>query len=620
MTLRSWAKSAPRHLEGAATARDRPRGPERRGGASTAAWALPAVGALALGALVLACRGGIPGVPVADDYDSLHSLRFERPLDWLGTMGSLWYWRPLSRQAYFSFLSPLFFSAPWVIGLFHAALFAGLYAAAARIARRAFDPWSAAAIAAFPLLAEPSRALLVWPTGAQPLIAMACIALALHEAAARRLPRALVAMAAALLAHEQALLVVPLVPLVARSNRRGILATLGVAGAWMLGRGLALGHGADVPGPGSLAATLAAAPGVLRASLEAQLGLGELDGALRMGIALSLAACVAMAVSVVLVRREARARLASRAPLLLGGAAWFALSIAPLACAAELWTPRHTALPGLGLGLALVGAIACASPRLAVAFTAVRLVALLLAPTAPPVVTATLPERTRPLSFLHVTRMQRTVDSARRALRAAHPVLPHGARIGWWSLPHQTAIGFAGAAALHTWYDDATLEWKFWDRFALERPVPDAVLGFDVDVADPARLMQPAAIAALEHGLAIGEAGDLAGADHALVTALEAQRPSINAFTVEIVRLRARLAFRVGAVARADSLNQADRAIAGESASYYGLAALLAVQAGRLNEAQVSARRALALRADDAEAREALAAMGIAATPDLAEF
>ncbi len=562
----------------------------------------------------------MPGVPVADDYDSLHALRFERPLDWLGTLGSLWYWRPLGRQAYFSLLSPLFFSAPWVVGVLHAALFAGLYAVAARAMRRAFDPWGAAAIAAFPLLAEPSRALLVWPTGAQPLIAMAAIALALHEAAARRLPRALGAMAAALLAHEQALLVVPLVPLVARANRRGILATLGVAGAWAAGRWLALAHGADVPARDSIATTLAAAPGVLRASLEAQLGLGELEGAAHTAIALLLAACIAAAGTIGMFRRESRARLVARAPLLLGGAAWFALAIAPLACAAALWTPRHTALPGLGLGLALVGAIACASPRLAVAFTAVRLVALLLAPTAPPVVTAVLPERTRPLSFLHVTRMQRTVDSARRTLVAAHPVLPHGARIGWWSLPNQTAIGFAGASAVQTWYGDGTLQWKFWDRFALERPGPDAVLGFDVNVADPARLMQPAAIASLEHGLSIGEAGDFAGADHALVAALGAQRPSIGAFTVEIVRLRARLAFRMGAVERADSLNRADLAIAGESASYHGLAALLAVQAGRLNEAQTCAHRALALRPDDAEAREALAAMGTAATSDLAEF
>ena len=43
-----------------------------------------------LGGLVVACRGGLPGIPVADDYDSLHALRFEHPLDGLGTMGSHW--------------------------------------------------------------------------------------------------------------------------------------------------------------------------------------------------------------------------------------------------------------------------------------------------------------------------------------------------------------------------------------------------------------------------------------------------------------------------------------------------------------------------------------------------
>jgi hypothetical protein len=581
---------------------------------------IPALGAVALAALILACRGGLAGVPVADDYDSLFALRFEQPLDPFGPMGSLWYWRPLGRQVYFTLLSPLFFTAPWLIGVLHAALFALLYATIARAMHRTFDPLGAAAIAAFPLLAEPSRALLVWPTGAQPLIAMVGIALALHEAAARRLPTALAAMAAALLAHEQAMLVIPLVPWVARAGWRGVLATSTVAAAWVAGRVVAFGHGADVPGPGSLAEAVVAIPGVLRASLEAQLGLGELAGGARVLVAALLATCAAAVVAVVATRHEARARLAARRGVILAGAAWFALAMTPLAWAAALWTPRHSALPGLGLGLALVGAIACASPRLAVAFTAVRLLALLLAPLAPPVVEAALPPRTRPLSFLHVTRMQRTVDSARRTLTAAHPTLPHGAHVGWWSLPRHTEIAFVGPEALRTWYTDSTLVWMFWDRFALEEPAPDVVLAFDVGVASPARLMQPAAVAALRHGLAIGEAGDFAGADAALVAALAAQHPPVKAFTVEIVRLRARLAFATGALARADSLNRVDLAIAGASASYFGLAARLAARGGRLEEARQFAHQALTLRPDDPEAHDALAELGAAPAADRAEF
>jgi len=583
-------------------------------------WTIPAVGVVALAGLLVACRGGLPGVPAADDYDYLQAFRFDRPLDFLGPMGSLWYWRPLGRQAYFSLLAPLFFAAPWLVGALHAALFATLYSASARAARRAFDPWGAAAIAAFPLLAEPSRALLVWPTGAQPLLAMACIAVALHEAVARRLPTALVATAAALLAHEQALLVVPLVPLVARAGRRGVLATLGVTAAWAAGRVLAVGHGAAIPHTGTLAAALAAAPGMLRASLEAQLGLGELAGGAHALVTALLATCAAAAATVFLSSRDARSRLSARAPILAAGAAWFTLAIAPLAFAADLWTPRHTALPGLGLGVALVGALACASPRFAVAFTAVRLVALLLAPTAPPVVEHTLPATTRPFSFLHVTRMQRTVDSARRALAAAHPTLPAGSRIGWWSLPPHTQIGFAGPAAVRTWYDDSTLTWTFWDRFALEEHVPEAILGFEPGVASPARMMQPAAVAALRQGLATGEAGDLAGADDALVAALAAQDPQVEAFTVEVVRLRARLAFQIGDMERADSLNRVDLGLVGASASYHGLAALIAVRRGRPVEAWQNAQRALVLRPGDPEALDALNELGAGPAADRPKF
>jgi len=57
---------------------------------------------------------GPAGVPAADDYDYLHTLRFQHPLDLWGPMGSLWYWRPLSRQIYFAVFDHSFFAAPWI--------------------------------------------------------------------------------------------------------------------------------------------------------------------------------------------------------------------------------------------------------------------------------------------------------------------------------------------------------------------------------------------------------------------------------------------------------------------------------------------------------------------------
>jgi hypothetical protein len=162
--------------------------------------------------------------------------------------------------------------------------------------------------------------------------------------------------------------------------------------------------------------------------------------------------------------------------------------------------------------------------------------------------------------------------------------------------------------------------WLFWDRFAPGHPTLDAILGFEVGAASPARLMQPMAVAALRHALAIGEAGDLAGAEDALVAALAAQRPALDAFTIEIVRLRARLAFEMGALARADSLNQEDLARAGASASYFGLAARIAARTGRSREAQQLAHQALTLRPGDPEAQDALDELGAAPGADRAEF
>ena len=162
--------------------------------------------------------------------------------------------------------------------------------------------------------------------------------------------------------------------------------------------------------------------------------------------------------------------------------------------------------------------------------------------------------------------------------------------------------------------------WLFWDRFALEHPPLDAVLGFDLGVASPARLMEPAAVAEMQHALVIGEAGDLPGAEAALVAALAAQRPSVDAFTIEITRLRARLAFEMGVIARADSLNQEDLARAGASASYFGLAARIAARTGRPREAREMAGRALALRPGDPEAQGALQELGATPAMERAEF
>ena len=318
-----------------------------------------------------------------------------------------------------------------------------------------------------------------------------------------------------------------------------------------------------------------------------------------------------LAALALLTRRAARQRLARHLPVLLAGSAWFALSVLPLAFAGALWNPRHTSLPGVGLAFALVGLLACASVRLAVAFCAVRLVALLLAPTVPAVITEQLSPATAPLSFLHIARMQRTADSARRTLEAAHPTLPHGAVVHYWSLPRETQIAFSGSRAVQVWYADSTLTWAFWEHFEpAPGPPAEYVLGFNVEVADPAVLLEPGVPADYDRALRAWAAGDLAGADTQFVATLAAQHVPVRNLTSEILRLRSRLAYADGRFARADSLNQVDRRVSGESASYWGLFALLRLQAGDRAGAQAAAEKSLRMRPGNPEGTEAMQALG----------
>jgi len=571
------------------------------------------VGVASLVALLWASRGALLGVPAADDYDYLAALRFERPLDWLGPMGSIWYWRPLSRQLYFTALDGAFFQAPLVVAAVHALLLAALFVLAYRAARAAFDPWGASAIAAFPLLAEPTRELLAWPTAAQPLLAMTLIALAVHEAVARRWWSAALALLGAFLAHEQALLAAPLVPLVfaARERertprRRMVGLTLAACAVYGLGRTLAFAHGAALPARGSTAEAIAAAPSVLARSVSAQMNFALLEPGPR-GAVMALTAILLVSAALVLLTR--RQRLKGR--LLAAGALWFVLGVLPLAYAAALWTPRHSSVPSLGLGLLVCGLLACAAPRLALAFTAVRLVALLLAPTATPAMSARLEARIAPMSFLHVARLQRTADSARHALLAGHPHAPESERVGYWSLPRETQIAFAGAKALRVWYGDPRLEWSFWERFTPGQDRSgEPILGFNVETAEPAVLMNARAVRRYQDGIDAWTGGALAPAQQAFAEAIALQKPEIHNFTNETVRLMARIAYAQGRFAQADSLNRIDYRMSGPSPTYFGMEAMLAITAGDSARAAQAAERGIALRPGDEEATAVLKALG----------
>ena len=151
--------------------RARRRAPPRPGRSSLPrlpGWIWPACGGLALALLLFACRGAPLGVAVADDYAYLRYLRFHRGLDLFDSLGLAFYWRPLSRQAYFSAVAPWLLAAPWAAAFLHSLFLLVLFAALYRAGRRALAPPLAAAVAVFPLLSESSRVLLAWPAAWRP--------------------------------------------------------------------------------------------------------------------------------------------------------------------------------------------------------------------------------------------------------------------------------------------------------------------------------------------------------------------------------------------------------------------------------------------------------------------
>lgn len=83
----------------------------------TACLLSPLAAAAALG---WSLRGAPLGTPVADDWEFLHRVVFGHDTGLLGSMGATWYWRPLSRQAWFPLVAPLLLAAPAVVAAIHA--------------------------------------------------------------------------------------------------------------------------------------------------------------------------------------------------------------------------------------------------------------------------------------------------------------------------------------------------------------------------------------------------------------------------------------------------------------------------------------------------------------------
>ena len=581
----------------------------------------PLVGALAILTLLWASRSPTLGMPVADDYLFLSRLAFERPLDFFGPMGAAYYWRPVSRQLYYLLLGPWLLRAPWVATLLAVLLLLALYAVLYRLARRGFSPPLSAAIACFPLLSEPARVLLAWPSASQHLLGALFAALAVERAVAGGLFLSGLAALLALLSNEAAFLVLPALPLIgwfrARPRREVVrwgAVALVVGALWAVGYAVARTRGAGLPGGAEGAALWTSFVAVLVQALVSQLGYEGLTTILGPVLVPLSGVLVALGLAVSF-RRASRRRIVRAAPALLGGFAWFVAGVVPLVFVLPDWNAWRTTVASLGLAFALTGWIGLAEPALAGMLVVFRLLALLLAVPAPAVVKNAVPGTASSFSLARIVRLQRIVESTRRALTAGAPTLPRGGIVRYWQMPLLAEVGFNGNRALQVWYRDSTLTLRFYGEAVGMRERSDAVVEIEADRPWPAVLIRPEAMRCYREAFRTSTEGRTRAADSLLAEARRAQPEDAPRFFSNLAQNRAKLALAMNEYARADSLNRLSFQLSGESAPYWAIAARLALLHGDLALARSAVRRCLTLNPRDPTGRELAQRLGEAAPP-----
>jgi hypothetical protein len=558
-------------------------------------------GALAILPLLWASRAPTLGAPVADDYIFLSRLAGERPLDFFGPMGAAYYWRPVSRQLYYLLAGPWLLRVPGLGAALAALMLLALYTVLYRLARRGFAPPLAAALACFPLLSEPARVLIAWPSASQHLLGALFAALAIERAAAGRMALSGIAALLALLSNEAAALVLPALPLVAglaaRSRRValrwGALA-VAVAALWAAGYAVARAHGAGFPHEASGGVSPRGYLAVLVQAAVAQFGYEGLSPAHRPALLAFAGALVAAALALSS-GRAARRRIVGAAPALAGGLLWFVLGVLPLVFLLPDWNAWRTTVASLGLACALGGWLALAWPPLAGGLVALRLVALLLARPAPAVATAQPPPSASSFSFARIVRLQRVVESTRDALLGHAPRLRHGGVVRYCNILLLAEVGYAGPLALRTWYGDSTLVWTKFGGVSGWKEPRDVFLEFDPDRPWPATFVEPRAIALYLAALDSAATGDWPAAD---ALALESQRHQPGRelyFHGLLARIRAEAAMRRDDYFHADSLNRLAYELAGETSRYWLMTARMAALRGDRAHAEKALRECLSL-------------------------
>lgn len=542
----------------------------------------------AIAPLVQRMAGAPWGEPVAEDFDFLHHALILGMGSLLDGGGSSAFWRPIPHQLYYALLGPLIVAAPALVTVLHLALLACGALLIYRTLRLSWSGPLACAAAAFTLGAESTRTIASWPTQFVDLGLFVASVIAIHEAARRRWPGALVALGAALLCKEVAIVtgvLLPFVPGAARTGRERLRLALG-AGAVLAVWGMAslairrVAH-LELPqriaqSPEAVSATLAAKlQWAFAGSLKALASLPIVPSRDDAPVVIAASIVLLAALAWLVLRADAGARFARVRPWCAWGAVWFALATMTLVPIYPSWQPNRSQFGSAGFGMAAIGVSGAAHPALAAALTALRLVTLQRAPGATTVVRDQAAESGAFMDYARLTRLQHFMRATRQCLRQRWPKLPPGAVVVQQNLPHGVEYAFGGSHALQVWYRDPTLEWLRFDTFRadLARPVW-TILAAAAGHEPPVAVVEPDAMRAL--------------------------------FRAQTLVRSERFDELLPVLAHADSL-QTDR----EAVSYWvtsgGMRGYAYARTGRAPEAEALVRPLIALDPDDLTTRQVLA-------------
>jgi hypothetical protein len=482
------------------------------------AWA----SALAVIPVVLHSLGAPLGEPVADDFDFLHRALFSGTHSLFDGGGSAAFWRPLAHQVYFQAMAGVILSHPGVIAGFHAALLALASLLVYRALRRTWPgPWSAA-VASFPLLSESTRGLIAWPSQIVDLGAWVFTAIAIHEAAARRLWTTLLALLAALLCKEVAVVAALLIPWMPgahdrRERVRWAAATGALVAAWGLAYAAVRQHaGLHIPHQAEASAQVSATPLLGRiwwaiehcARALFSLPTGETHAAWEWPVVIAAFALFAVALAMTLRRGRRDGALRRLLPAAGWGVAWFAIAAATMTPVFPIWAPYRCAYGAVGFGVAATALCGAAHPALLAALVALRLTAFSLSPSPRREIEKRAPDTGAFIDFERLTRLQRLMRETRGALAERYPTLPRGGRVGLYHLPRHADYAYEGARSLQVWYRDSTLSWVAYSELVRHHDIPLVTIAeFEPDRHPQIALVEPDAMRNLLEAIdAVGRA------------------------------------------------------------------------------------------------------------------